>query len=279
MRTLLFVALLLSSPALAQSAKVKKHFKAAIGLYENLEYEKALRQLSNADQSKDKGPYDDAKISLLRGVIFADMGREEKALAAFKTGFSIDSEASLPLDVSPKVSALAEKARASVRKMLASSVEAQKADEKRQQEEEQPSVEKKEELSAPPLLELRPNRVEERAPVAVVPPPPQGPSVRALSWIPGVVGLAAGGVGAGMLISASSKYNALNNGTAPVDKAATYRDTGPREATIGYVMVGVAAAGLGTAVTMFLLGEPGKTQVTAAPLAGGGLVFLTAQFD
>lgn len=283
LRSLIIAALLLgSAPALAQSAEVKKYLNITITLYENLEYEKALKQLKNA-RTKAKGPDDEAKINLLEGIVLADMGKEEKALTAFKSAFSVDLEAKLPVEVSPKVQAVADKARANVRKMLAPQLEAEAkaaeearlAEEKRKADEEaarQAELKRQQEEAAknqPPPLVVKPQ-----------PPPPSGPSVRALSLIPGGVGLVSAGVATGLLVSASSKYTALNNGTAPPDQAIAYRDTGKTEAALGYVFTGVAVAGIGAAVVMFAVGgEKPPATVSAVPLQGGGMVSATFDFD
>lgn len=278
MRVVGLLLVLLTTPAFAQSAEVRKYFNTAITLYENLEYEKALKQLKAA-RLKAGGPDDEAKISLLEGVVLADMGREEKALTAFKTAFSVDLEAKLPVEVSPKVQAVAEKARANVRKMLAPQIEAAKAEEEKRLADEK----KRADEEAARLAEQRRLEAEERA--RNQPPPavlikPAGPSLRGLSWIPGVVGLASAGVATGLLVSASGKYTALLNGTAPVEQAAAYRDSGKTEATLGYVFTGVAVAGLGAAVTMFALGGGESTPaVSAVPLQGGGSVSLSWNLD
>lgn len=272
MRVAALVALLLAAPSFAQSAQVKKYLNTAITLYENLEYEKALKQLKSA-KGKANGPDDEAKIALLEGVVLADMGREEKALTAFKTAFSVDLEAKLPVEVSPKVSAVAEKARANVRLMLAPQIEAAKAEEEKRLAEEK----KRADEEAARVAEQRRLEAEERAknqpPPAVVVTKPSGPSARSLSWIPGVVGLASGGVAAGLLISANGKYNALLNGTAPPEQAIAYRDSGKTEATLGYVFTGVGIAGIGAAIVMFAAGGAADSPtVSAVPLQGGGYV-------
>ncbi|MFT3710084.1 MAG: hypothetical protein QM817_20820 [Archangium sp.] len=282
-RSLIIIAVLFASlPAFAQSPEVKKYLNTAITLYENLEYEKALKQLKNA-RAKAKGPDDEAKINLLEGVVLADMGKEEKALTAFKSGFSVDLEAKLPVEVSPKVQAVADKARANVRKMLAPQLEAEAkaaeearlAEEKRKADEEaarQAELKRQQEEAAkntPPPAVVKP-----------VPEEPKGPSVRVLALIPGVVGLGSAAVATGFLVSASGKYTALKNGTAPADLAVNYRDTGKTDATVGYVFTGVAAAGIAAAVVMFAVGgEKPAATVSAVPLEGGGYVSATVNFD
>lgn len=279
MRVLALLCLVVTAPALAQNAEVKKYLNTAITLYENLEYEKALKQLKAA-KAKANGPDDEARIALLEGVVLADMGREEKALTAFKTGFSVDLEAKLPVEVSPKVQAVAEKARANVRKMLAPQIEAAKAEEERRLAEEKKRAEEEERK----LAEQRRLEAEERArnqpPPAVVKPASTGPSLRALSWIPGVVGLASAGAATGLLVDAGAKYRALLDGTAPADQALAYRDGGKTEATLGYVFTGVAVAGVGAAVVMFALGgEKDAPVVSAVPLQGGGFISATWKLD
>ena len=277
MRIVGLLVILMTTPAFAQSAEVKKYLNTAITLYENLEYEKALKQLKNA-KAKASGPDDEAKVSLLEAIVLADMGREEKALTAFKTAFSVDLEAKLPVEVSPKVQAVADKARANVRKMLAPQIEAAKAEEEKRLAEEK----KRADEDAARVAEQKRLDAEERAknqpPPAVVVVKPTGPSVRSLSWIPGVVGLASAGVATGLLVSASGKYSALVNGTAPVEQAAAYRDSGKTEATLGYVFTGVGVAGIGAAIVMFAVGGESAATVSAIPLQGGGYVSIGGSF-
>ncbi|MFO0600935.1 MAG: tetratricopeptide repeat protein [Myxococcaceae bacterium] len=279
-RALTLLVVLVALPSFAQSNEVKKYLNIAITLYENLEYEKALKQLKSA-RTKAKGPDDEAKINLLEGIVLADMGKEEKAISLFKAGFSVDLEAKLPVEVSPKVQAVAEKARTAVRKVLAPQLEAEKAEEEKRLAEEK----KKAEEEAARVAEAK--RIADEEAKKNQPPPapivvkeePKGPSVRALSWIPGVVGLASAGVATAMLVSASGKYNALKNGTAPPEQAIAYRETGKTDATLGYVFTGVAVAGVGAAVVMFLAGGEKAPAVSVAPLNGGGYVSVGFDFD
>lgn len=286
MKRVLALALAIVTPAaFAQTAEVKKYLNTAITLYENLEYEKALKQLKQA-HVKSGGADDDAKIALLEGIVLADMGREEKALTAFKTAFSVDLDAKLPVEVSPKVQAVAEKGRAYVRKMLAPQLAAQKAEDDRKAAElakkNADDVEQKR-REAERLAEVKRQEDEERAknqPPPMVVKPDNGPSARALSWIPGVVGLGAAGAATGLLISAGNKHASLVNGTANPAEAAQIRDSGKTEATLGYVFTGVAVAGVGAAVVMFVVGAPKDAPaVSVVPIEGGGYASATFQFD
>ena len=278
MRVVGLLVILLTTPAFAQNAEVKKYLNTAITLYENLEYEKALKQLKNA-KSRASGPDDEAKIALLEGVVLADMGREEKALSAFKTAFSVELEAKLPVEVSPKVQAVAEKARANVRKMLAPQIEAARAEEEKRLALEKQRADEE----AAKVAEQRRFEAEERAknqpPPAVV-AKATGPSARSLSWIPGVVGLASAGVATGMFVSASGKQASLLNGSARPEQAIAIRDSGKTEATLGYVFTGVGVAGVGAKMLMFALGGASDAPaVSAVPLQGGGYVAVSWKVD
>ena len=283
MRFIGLLMIVLTAPAFAQNAEVKKYMNTAITLYENLEYEKALKQLKSA-RGKASGPDDEAKVSLLEGIVLADMGREEKALNLFKTAFSVDLEAKLPVEVSPKVQAIAEKARANVRKMLAPQIEAAKAEakaeedkrlaeEKKRAEEESLRVAEQKRLDAEDRLRNQP------PPALVVARPAAGPSARSLSWIPGVVGLASAGLATGLFISASGKQTALLNGTAPEEQAVAYRDSGKTEAALGYVFTAVGVAGIGAAVVMFAVGGEKTPAISAVPLQGGAYVSMSWKLD
>jgi tetratricopeptide (TPR) repeat protein len=280
MRVFLVVLLLGAVTARAQSPEVKKYLNAAITLYENLEYEKALKQIKKA-KPKATGPDDEAKIGLLEGIVLVDMGKEEQALTAFKTAFSVDLEAKLPLEVSPKVQAVADKARENVRKMLAPQLEAERLAAEKLKADETAKAEAAAKVEAERQAELKRQEEEERKkhepPPAVV--KSSGPSVRSLSWIPLAVGVVSGGVAAGLLIDASSKYNALVNGTAPPADAAAMRDAGKTEATLGYVFIGVAGAGVAAAAVMYFLGADSGAQAAIVPLPGGAFASLSFALD
>lgn len=277
MRALGLLLVLFATPVLAQSSAVQKYLNTAITLFENLEYEKALKQIKSA-KAKAAGPDDEAKIALLEGCVLADMGREEKAITAFKTAFSVDLDAKLPVDVSPKVQAVADKARASVRKLLAPQLEAQKAEEERRLAEQRKREEDQRRADAEAAKRAEAQRLEAERLKNAGPPPmvsaePKGASARSLSWIPAVVGVASGGVATGLLLSANAKYVALRDKTVPIDQAQAFRDNGKLEATLGYVFTGVGAVGVATAIIMFAAGgSPATPAVSAVPLEGGGYV-------
>src|SRR5437762_2480160 len=118
MRVMLLALLLPLAAGAAVSKDVQKYLNSASTMIENLDYEKALKQIERA-KTKSTGAEDDAQISFYEGVVFSELGKKEKALDAFKTGLSMSPDANLPLEVSPKVQKNFEEARANVKKMLA----------------------------------------------------------------------------------------------------------------------------------------------------------------
>ncbi|MBS1152564.1 MAG: repeat domain protein [Myxococcaceae bacterium] len=258
-----------SMPARAQSAEVKKYLNAAVTLYENLEYEKALKQIQRA-KTKSTGASDDARIALYEGIVFADMGKEDKALNAFKTGLSMEPEAKLPLEVSPKVEKVFNKALENVQRLLGPQLDKQREEERlRVEAEKQRAAEeqRKKDEEAARLAAVKPPEPD-RPPPAVVAPAPSGPGMRALAIIPLAIGVASGGAAAYFLFTARGQEASLNNGTAPLGQAISVREQGKTNALLGYAFTGVAAAGIATAGLMFGLGgqkAPAPVTIFAAP--------------
>jgi len=281
MRLAILLVTLAAFTAHAENAQVRKYLNAAIALYENLEYEKALKQLKRAKPKAD-GPDDETRIALIEGIVLADMGRKEAALTAFKTAFGLNLEAKLPLDVSPKVKAIAEQARANVRTMLAPRLEAERLeDEKRKAEEAAKAAELAKQQEAARLAEQK--KLEEQERLERQPPPavvkPAGSGARRLAWVPLAVGVAAAGVSTGLLIDASAKQSALLDGTAPPDQAVAIRDSGKTEATGGYIGLAVAGAAVATAAGMFFLGGDAPTAVAVVPTTHGAFVSVALPLD
>ncbi len=259
--------LAISMPARAQSAEVKKYLNAAVTLYENLEYEKALKQIQRA-KTKSTGASDDARIALYEGIVFADMGKEQKALDAFKTGLSMEPEAKLPLEVSPKVEKVFVKARENVHKMLGPQLDKQRAEEQARVEAEKARVaeeQRKKDEEAARLAAVKPAEPDRPPPAVVVKPAP-GPSARTLGLIPLGVGVVSGGLAAYFLVTANGQQAALNAGTPPVAQATAVRESGKTNALLGYVFTGVAAAGIAAGgLMMGLGGSKAQVSLIAAP--------------
>ena len=285
LRTLCVFVVALSTAAFAQqSPEVTKYLQATITLYENLEYAKALAQVQKA-KSKAKTPDDEARCSVLEAIVLADMGKDDKASKTFQEAFAIDPDLKLPVAVAPKIAAIADKAREQVKKLLAPSLAQKKAEEDKKAAEEQAKIDavKAEEDARKREALAQQQKDDDERKKAMQPPPAvvkTGPSVRSISWIPGAVGLLSAGVATAFFVSASSRLNALKTDLmlTPAN-AVIARDSGKSDATLGWVFSGVAVAGLGAAVVMFLIGGDSAPAVSLIVSPQGGAVTWSGEFD
>ena len=94
-----------------------RYITSAERLYEDLDYERALEQLTQARRLP-RSLEEDVRLALLEGLILADMGRRVDARAAFKAGLLLDPEAPLPVTTAPKVELEFEEVRTQVCKQL-----------------------------------------------------------------------------------------------------------------------------------------------------------------
>lgn len=288
LRTVCVLVVCLSTAAFAQqSPEVTKYLQATITLYENLEYAKALAQVQKA-KSKAKTPDDEARCGVIEAIVLADMGKDDKASKAFQEAFAIDPDLKLPVAVAPKIAAIADKAREQVKKLLAPSLAQKKAEEDKKAAEEQAKIDaaKAEEDQRKKEALAQQVKDDDERKKAMQPPPAVvkagGSSVRSFSWIPGAVGLLSAGVATAFFVSASGRYNALVSGTTLTPTTAlAARNSGKTEATLGWVFTGVAVAGIGAAVVMFLIGGDSAASpgVSVALSSEGAAVTWSGQFD
>ena len=274
LRTYLLI-LALAAPALAASPDVEKYLRSAATLHESLEFKKALAQVNRAKKVA-KGPDDEAKIALYEGVILADMGRTEKSNEAFKEALSLQPEAKLPLEVSPKVAAAFEKVRAQVKVTMAPLIAEEEArrqeDERRRQEEEERArqqaekkrqeEESRREAERAAAAAAQPKPPEPAARVDAVSPPKSGGGGKGLALAMGGVGLVAGAGGGYFYLEARRRYDALVTRTAAPADASRLRDEGSAMQTGAFAAMGVGVALLGVSAAMLLTGGD-----DAAPVA------------
>ncbi|WP_147451107.1 hypothetical protein, partial [Corallococcus llansteffanensis] len=102
----------------AQQGMVQKHVRSASKFYDDLEYERALEQLTQARRYS-TGEADDVLLSLYEGAVLADLGRTEASITAFRAALLLQPEAKLPVKVSPKVERRFEEVRQQVQRDLA----------------------------------------------------------------------------------------------------------------------------------------------------------------
>ncbi len=110
------IALTLLVPWVARaqgSSEVRTYLSSISRLYDKLEYERALEQIASAKRLT-RGLEEDVALTLYEGIVLADMGKTDKASAAFQAALFLKPEAKLPVQVSPKVERLFEKLREQV---------------------------------------------------------------------------------------------------------------------------------------------------------------------
>jgi tetratricopeptide (TPR) repeat protein len=88
--------------------------QTAAWLYEELEYEQALKALSQARTLAKTGD-ERTRVALFEGIVLADLGQRPQSLTAFREALSLNLEARLPVKVSPKVERDFEAVRAEIR--------------------------------------------------------------------------------------------------------------------------------------------------------------------
>jgi hypothetical protein len=107
-----------SSPAFAQApAKANPYLDPAARLYQNFEFQDALRTVERALAWPSNTPEEEVRAAMLEGVIVAQLGKADRAVGAFKRALVVDPAAKLPFTVSPKVSRLFAQAKAELAKM------------------------------------------------------------------------------------------------------------------------------------------------------------------
>lgn len=248
------------------SGKVRNYVLSARRLYEDLEYERALEQLSRAKRFS-RTEADDVLLSLYEGLILADLGKQDGANAAFKAALFLQPDAKLPLKVAPKVQQQFEAARTQVQRELAKQEPRQPVAQAKPPE-TKPAETKPAEAKPPqdvpvraPVAELKPTPPPVAAPVAEV---PGTRSLRSRAWVPATAGGVLVVAGAGLFVMAKSEQSKLRNDDASLATEADVEGAVSRGRTFQTVGLGLAGAGvlgLGVATGMYLLGaspEPEK---------------------
>ena len=259
-RIALLVALIFGAPAQAAvTPEVARYLAAARGLYELLEYERALDQVEQARTARAQTD-DDIQISLYEGIIDFEIGKRDEAATALNNALLLDPKVSLPLRVSPKLEAEFESLRSSIAARLSAAGPIPAA------------------APPPPPAPV----------VAPVPTPAPAPELAAPTgctacrwlWLPiGIVGVGGIAAGVGLKLDSKSKFDSLNDPTLarPQDSVAT-RDQGKLEQSAAYVCLAVGAALAATSVVLLITRPPATASVVVAPVNGGAMVVVGATF-
>ncbi|WIG96227.1 tetratricopeptide repeat protein [Myxococcus sp. SDU36] len=91
-----------AAQASSRDSSFRTRLKAAAQLYEELEYEQALKTLT---QAKALATTDDerADAAMYEAIVLADLGKRSQSLRAFHEALSLQPDSQLPVRVSPKV--------------------------------------------------------------------------------------------------------------------------------------------------------------------------------
>lgn len=267
-RGLLLVSLLMMvAPRGALAASdFDRYFSAAVSLYENLEYERALEQLGRAKKLA-SGVAQDVAVAVHEGLIYADLGNRDASRAAFHTALSLDPEAKLPSLAPPKVKREFEAVRTRVRKDMARRAKAPAAPGKAATPDRSAAVEtdRPERTPEPPAMtEPAPTLAQPFAPDVKAAPRARVPVVPAALL---GVGVAAAGVGTYFGLSSRSDVNAALGGKEN-QLAASRRledaSGSARTANILFATAGVAAT---AALVTWLLSSRDEAPVSGAEVS------------
>lgn len=268
-----FVCVSVAMPLRAQGAEgeVQRQITEAIRLYEDLEYEQALERLKHASRLP-HGPDEAVSLSLLRGIIQADMGRWEAARKDFREALQRQLDAQLPLHVSPKVSGEFEAQRSKVRESMAGRRKAAPPAPAPQLVEAAP-VEEKPLAQKPGVArpDLTPSNKEDKAPpewaTSIVEEDTDraSPGVRiagrrvpVVSWALLGAGVAAGGVGTVFGLASQSQVDDARAGA--VEDLGANRSRAQGSARTANILFGTAtAAAVGALATWLFMGSADET--------------------
>jgi hypothetical protein len=240
----------------AERNELRTYVTSIHRLYESLEYERALAQVSSARRFA-RTVDDDVTLSLYEGIILADLRGLDESTAAFKSALLLRPDAKLPLLVSPKVSQHFERVRRDVRQELAT------AEAKREPE---------------------------RPPAPVTAPPVQAPtsgedaprsSLRSRALLPAIAGgvlVVAGGVSYGVARSELGKLRKAPEGFTSLDDARRSADRGKTWQTVGFCLAGAGVVGLGVAAGMYALGAPDEAALSLGVTTDGTSAFVTGRW-
>lgn len=232
----------------------ERYLRAAERLYESLEYERALQQLSRARKLA-SSVQQDVEVSLYEGILYAELGRWSQARASFKAALLLEPEARLPLTVSPKVQKELEAQREQVRKELAGRTPSVPVS-STPPPQPPPATEPPRPSTDKPLRpDLKPTpRVEPTAPVATVQKP--APTVPVVPAVLLGAGVAAAGAGSVFGLISQNQVQAARAATFQSETVEHLRQAQGSATTANVLFLGAGAAAVGAVVTWLLAPPP-----------------------
>lgn len=259
----------------ARKGDYRTTFAAAVRLYKDFEYERALQQLTRA-KALAQGVEQEVEVALYQGIVLAELDEREQSLAAFRTALYLKPDAKLPVKVSPKLERDFEDVRQSVLRDLGG-----------------PSTGSQEVASAPTESEQTPKPTEDRPvqpapakepgltarveppppPPAYVPPANAGPAPRS-NMLPLVLlgtGAVAGSAGGFFGLRSMSSVQSATRASY-YDERSSHLKSAEEQAFVANILFGTAGAVALGALTAFIMSggsESPSTPSTASASTGG----------
>lgn len=261
------LAMLLLHPVSASAqddTEARAYLLSVKRLYEDLEYESALTQISRA-RAVTHAPANLTALALYEGIILAELSRWEESAAAFKKALRQQPGAKLPVKVAPKVAQHFESARQSVKQELAASQSPPERPKPATPPPDRPVNERKPPPVASSVLP-EPKPQPPAAPPRVSSSLEAEPSVtesrsfaRPQFLVPAIGGGVLMVLGGTSWALSRQELSRLNNDDPSLATPADVRQAASRGRTlqsIGVGLLGVGVAGLGFAWGWYALGSP-----------------------
>ncbi|MFP2958714.1 tetratricopeptide repeat protein [Myxococcus sp. 1LA] len=242
----------------ARESSFRSRLKAAAQLYEELEYEQALKTITHA-KALATTDAERADASIYEAIVLADLGKRSQSLRAFHAALSLEPQSQLPVRVSPKVARDFEEVRKKVqRERVASTPEeptlAASAQDRPVLAPEAPASTVTASTSSAPTASV------------FIPPEPQhvthepgGLRIRPLPVALLGAGVLAGGIGSYFGLSSRSDIQNARD-TFVIDEQVSHLDSARGKALGANILFGVAVTAAAGAVITYFLGDDTPAQ-------------------
>ena len=103
-----------SAAVTVKDVNANAHLSAAVRLYQKLDLDAALAELSQAEATTKDSEDETVQVLIYRGLVFSDQGKGGEALDQFKRALAIRPWAEVPPETSPRIAKTFSDARKSI---------------------------------------------------------------------------------------------------------------------------------------------------------------------
>ena len=103
-----------SAALTVKDVNANAHLSAAVRLYQKLDLDAALAELSQAEATTKDSEDETVQVLIYRGLVFSDQGKGGEALDQFKRALAIRPWAEVPPETSPRIAKTFSDARKSI---------------------------------------------------------------------------------------------------------------------------------------------------------------------